>query len=71
MTVRRFAQDAVELFVPVFVDVVDMSPHLGHGEERLVHAWIVKYLKLCSNTEISTICSAINKVISRAHLQVK
>ena len=56
----------MKLFVPVFVDVVDMSPHLGLGEEQLVHSWIVKYLKLCSSTEISTICSAINKV--RRHI---
>ena len=60
MMFRRFAQDAVELFVPVFVDVVASLP--GLGEEQLVHSWIVKYLNLCSHTEVSTICSAINKV---------
>jgi len=67
---KRLAQDYVEMFISTFVEVIHESPKLRLGEECLIQPWVDKYLRQCSSSEIPTIITAMNQVLTRARLLI-
>ena len=65
---KRFAQDHVKMYIEALEDITDQSVALTSDEDILIQPWIATYLSICSVSEISTICSALNNLLTRARI---
>eukprot|EP00092_Neocalanus_flemingeri_P021533 GFUD01023355.1.p1 GENE.GFUD01023355.1~~GFUD01023355.1.p1 ORF type:complete len:1140 (-),score=265.99 GFUD01023355.1:67-3486(-) len=65
---KRFAQDNVKIYIEAVEDITDQSIALTSDEHILIQPWIAVYLSICSINEISTICTALNNLLTRARI---
>jgi len=65
---KRFAQDNVKIYIETVEDMTDQSVALTSDEHTLLQPWLAVYLSICSVNEISTICTALNNLLTRARI---
>ena len=58
---KRVAQDHVKMFIEALEDITS-------DEHILIQPWLSAYISICSVNEISTVCTALNKLLTRARI---
>ena len=65
---KRLSQDVVKVFVRSLTDITDMSSSLTTGEAALIGGWVGRYLRCCSDNEISSLLEVHNTLLTRARI---
>ena len=62
---KRLSQDVVKVFVK---GLTDMSSNLTTGEAALIGEWVGRYLRCCSDNEISSVLEVHSSLLTQARI---
>ena len=65
---KRLSTDVVKVFLESLRDITEVSTSLATGEAALVGGWVGRYLRCCSNTEISSLLEVHSSLLTRARI---
>ena len=65
---KRLSQDVVKIFLQSLGDIIEMSTSLTTGEIALVGGWAGRYLKCCSDNEISSVLEVHSTLLTKARI---
>ena len=65
---KRLSQDVVKIFVESLAEITEVSASLTTGEASLVTGWVGRYLRCCSDHEISSVLELHGSLLTRARI---